>query len=263
MPSLFDPKLKLAWAKKHLDLLGEKIAAFRKNNKGSLSAEEDAANGWYVIRIHIPHDDSTFDIALVAGDFISNLRACLDHLAWQLALHTTDNPSREICFPICEKNSIDTQVRIVKSTFGIPEAAIATMKEMQPYLGGDNYKLSHLWRLHKLWNLDKHRHITPHGVVTNWLFKIEGIANPLAQFGVEELDDGCVMKVPLAIKDKVQFNPNPSGVDVRLIDRAEGIDLGYGDLLEIYEFVAKIVIPAFAVFFPEDKKIGESSHPKI
>jgi hypothetical protein len=38
MRSLFDPNLKLQWAKKHLDLLGQKVALFSQNNKGRLAS---------------------------------------------------------------------------------------------------------------------------------------------------------------------------------------------------------------------------------
>jgi hypothetical protein len=270
MASLFDPNLKLQWAKKHLDHLGEKIATFRQRNKQRTSTEDDPTNGWYLIRTEITHDAAVFEIALIVGDFVSCLRSCLDHLAWQLALFSSPNPSRDICFPICEKDSLDTQVRITKSTYGIPETAISIVKSFQPYHAGDAYKSTHLWRLNKLWNLDKHRHITPHGVVTDWLFNIRGVdgvdryaaefsfRGQQVEFIVEQLENGCIMKIPLAMKNQVHFNPNPDAatVDIRFGSDAEGIEIGYGGLVEIYECVAKTVIPGFAGFFPQSEATG-------
>jgi hypothetical protein len=202
--------------------------------------------------MEVPHDDLVFEIALTVGDLVSCLRASLDHIAWQLALFSGDKPSREICFPICDKNSLDTQLRIVKSTYGIPDAAVSIMKEMQPYNCGDAYKSTHLWRLNKLWNLDKHRHITPHGVVTDWLFNIDsrGVKGDNFPVSTEQIEHGTIMKIPLAMKNNVHFNPD-AGMEVRFSDRDTGIDLNYTDILEMYDFVALTVFPVFSRFFPD------------
>jgi hypothetical protein len=55
---------------------------------------------------------------------------------------------------------------------------------------------------------------------------------------------------PLADKSKVEFNPNV-GMKVRFIDKESGLDIGFSDLVEIYDFVADTVFPAFAGFFPQ------------
>ena len=57
---------------------------------------------------------------------------------------------------------------------GMPDAAISAIRELQPYNLTD-FRISHLWKLNKLWNIDKHRHVLPHGVVTDWLFNINTI----------------------------------------------------------------------------------------
>ena len=247
MPSLFDPNLKLQWAKKHLDLLGERISIFKKANKCVLSTYEDLENGWYVIRTTFPDDPAQFVIALTAGDFIVTLRSSLDHLIWQLALFGGDTPGRDTCFPVCEKESLDTQVRIIKSTYGIPDGAISVVKALQPYHSGDNYKSTHLWRLNQLWNIDKHRHIAHHGVLSGWQFKTPG-GHPVECI---EVDNGCEMRIPLAFKDKVELNPNIGEVDFFFGDRSEGLSMDHAGLVEMYEFIAAKVFPAFASFFPQ------------
>ena len=246
MPSLFDPNLKLQWAKEHLDALDRELALLKQSNTQRLSTEDDLENGWYIVRVDFPSNPRQFTVALISGDFISCLRSSLDHLAWQLALLTTDTPSRDICFPICEKNSLDTQLRIVKSTYGIPDAAVSIMKSLQPYNSGDAYKSTHLWRLNKLWNVDKHRHIMPHEVVTDWLFQCDAAIDVMT----ESFEDGGVMKFPLAFKDKVKLNPDV-GTDVVFGGRKEGFTMSFGDFVAIYEFVANSVMPAFASFFPQ------------
>jgi hypothetical protein len=249
--SLFDPNLKLQWAKKHLEALATEIAIFRQSNAYEVSTQEDLQNGWYIIQIRLLHDDRVFTAALIAGDFIHCLRCSLDHLAWQLALLSGHIPSREISFPICERDSVDTQVRIAKCTYGFPDAAIAIVKAFQPYKSGDAYRSTHLWKLNDLWNIDKHRHIAPHGVFSDWVFKVD-LPKP-TQFETEELNDGSLIKIPIALKEKVSLNPSP-GIDIRFGTRAEGTDLGLSDLIEIYDFVALTVIPAFACFFPQSSK---------
>lgn len=272
MPSLIDPNLKLRWAKSHLDLLSDKISVYTKAHKQVTETKDDTENGWYLIRTEIVctnptinSDDLIFDICLIAGDFVANLRACLDHLAWQLALHSGDNPSRDICFPICEKDSLDTQLRIVKSTYGIPEEAIAIMKSLQPYHAGDAYQSTHLWRLNKLWNIDKHRHITSHAMVTETLFTIDGLqGHYVAEFTfrdhrrneviVEDFGSGCIMKLPLADKNKVHFNPSAKGkIDIKFAIPGDESELGFSDLSDIYEFIAKKVLPRFAGLFTKEK----------
>lgn len=249
MPSMFDPQLNLSWAKKHLDFLDDQLRLFEKvqSEKLTVTTEDDLQNGFYIVSAKFLTNPDQFVIALIAGDFVSRLRSSLDHLVWQLALFTTDKPSRQICFPIYEKNSLETQLGIIKATYGIPDEAIAVVKLFQPYHAGDMYKASHLWRLQRLWNIDKHRHITPHGAVSSWLFKTDfPFATP---FQIEELNDGIAVKFPLPMKDKVQLNPGPLEVTFRFDDRAEEISMGIQDFFDMHQFIADTVFPAFAGFF--------------
>jgi hypothetical protein len=246
--NIFSPHMKLQWAKKHLDLLASEITIFRATKTCTVSAKEDLDNGLYVVRMKFPADDSS--AVLIAGDFIHALRCALDHLAWQLALLSGHTPTRDIHFPIYGVDGIDTQVKITKATIGVPDGAIFVMKAFQPYKSGDSYKLTHLWRLNELWNIDKHRHLAPHGIVSGLAAKIN--TPPGEKFPVEseQFDDGIAMKVPLALKDHVQFDPNPT-VDIYVGDKKEGIELRLEDLIEMYKFVAETVFPSFASFFQQ------------
>jgi hypothetical protein len=244
---MFDPNLKLQWAKKHLDSLQSEIALFEQSQTCKVSTEEDIANGFYVIRVEFPDDPRQFAIALICGDFVNCLRSSLDHLAWQLALFTSNKPSRDICFPIIEKDSLDAQLRITRVTYGIPDEAVSVMKSFQPYHAGDNFKTSHLWRLNTLWNIDKHRHLAPHGVFTDWLYNTPPEA--LKVMRNEPLDYGYKVILPIAFKDQVKLNPNPSGARFYFGERPEGTETGVPDLVDMYEFVANTVLPAFTRFF--------------
>jgi hypothetical protein len=245
MPSLADPELNLRWAKNHLKALNERISAFKGAYSPSITTEDDVDQDWYILRIQYPDDQPLLEIVLTAGDFVCRLRACLDHLAWQLAALTTTQPGDRICFPITEKDSLETQLKIVKSTYGIPDAAVAVMKSFQPYNAGDLYKSSHLWRLNKLWNIDKHRHIAHHAVISDEFLRVNV---PDAPVKIERVDNHGIVTIPLALKDKVQLNPTPA-FDVRFGTAEDELDMGIDDLFDIHQFVAEAVLPAFARFF--------------
>jgi hypothetical protein len=188
------------------------------------------------------------EIMLTVGDFVCRLRACLDHLAWQLAALTCDEgsqPGSHICFPIAEKDSLDTQLKIVKSTYGIPDDAVAVMKSFQPYHAGDMYKTSHLWRLNKLWNIDKHRHIGHHAVISDEFLRVNVRNAPVK---IEDIDNYGIVKIPIAFKDKVQLNATP-GYELRFGTAADELDIGVDALFNMHQFVADTVLPAFARFF--------------
>lgn len=249
---------KLKRAKEHLDSLKVLVAALEDTGGKRITTYDDTENGLYVIRIQHLAEDESFKIILTIGDFICALRASLDHLAWQLALLTTTKPSRELMFPIFEKSTVDTQMRLAKVTFGIPDAAIAFMKSMQPYHAGDDYKSAHLWRLNTIWNIDKHRHIAGfQEMPDSWEFNFKGIKGmENIDVQTEQIDNQSIVRLPLSIKEQVRFNPNVK-IKFQINEPSEGIAFGYEALVEMYEFVANTVFPTFAGFFPEPEIPGK------
>jgi hypothetical protein len=59
------------------------------------------------------------------------------------------------------------------------------------------------------------------------------------------------MRFRIADKDYVEFNPEGLTPALRFVDSQEGIDVGYPDIVEIYEFVNAQVLPAFVGFLPD------------
>jgi hypothetical protein len=258
-PSIWHARFKVEWAKKHLDSLGALVTVLENTGGNRITTYDDTERGLYVIKIqHLPEVEG-FRIILTIGDFICSLRASLDHLAWQLALLSTPQPSNELTFPIFEKSTVDTQVRMAKITFGIPEGAIAIMKAMQPYHAGNDYKSTHLWRLNKIWNIDKHRHITGFQEIPNtWEINFSGFdATKDAPLETQQINNQTIMCLPIRLKEKVRFNPDVK-VEFEINESSEGIVIGYKDLVDMYEFVDKTVFPAFASFFPEPEVPGET-----
>jgi hypothetical protein len=246
MPSLRDPKFNLGRAEKHLERLQGEIASFEKTHKLEILTEEDLNNQLYVIRAKFDYPiEEGFEIAVTAGDFINRLRASLDHLAWQLALYGSDKPGIGIHFPIFEKDSEDAQIKIARATFGMPDEAIPVVKSFQPYKAGDLYKTHALWRLNKLWNIDKHRHISGHGGASETFLHI---SVPGLRAQKEWFDGEDIVRLPLALKDKVTLDPS-APIRFLFMDSVEGWEISLRDMFVIYQFVANTVFPAFAGFF--------------
>jgi hypothetical protein len=247
-PSGFDPDLKRQWAKKHLDALQFQIERFCNLHPYEIVAEENLEAGLCFVKTIHPPILNAIEASLAFGDFISCLRASLDHLAWQLASLSGKRPSTAISFPICDQNTIDTQVRIAKATFGIPDEAIALVKSFQPYHAGDAYKST-------LWNIDKHRHISAFSTITTWQYCLREGYREGETLPIQQVDNCTIMTLPIAYKSELEFNPALTS-DLRFCDDFEGIDVGYSDLVEIYEFVANEVLPAFSRFFPSSEITG-------
>src|SRR5580692_1944988 len=196
---------KVERAKEHLDSLREAIELWRKSHLQSISAQDNPETGEYLVEIHPPQFD--LRMALIAGDFVSCLRASLDHLVWQMyfAAHpdSKEPVPKRLGFPVYEVKTIDTEMAFVKCTFGLPDEAIAIIRSMQPYQSTNAEKIHYLWILNTLWNIDKHRHITMHSAITTYNFG-SGTPHPLRQ---DNFDDHAKIYFSLADKPKVKFEP--------------------------------------------------------
>jgi hypothetical protein len=100
--------------------------------------------------------------------------------------------------------------------------------------------------LNKLWNIEKHRHVTSHSILPEWQIKTDGIE----KIGHQQIENCTVLTVPLADKDKVEFNPSCRS---RLVidEREIGVALTVEHLTEMYDFIALTVLPSFARFFSD------------
>lgn len=237
----------MEWAKMHLDTLDAQFAALmsKSENLYRVVTEEDAELGLFNITAESIGAIHFLRLGLIAGDFVCNLRASLDHIAWTLAKIGKKRPSSETCFPVCPKDSPRTQDKIRDATVGIPSAAVAIIKLLQPYNNGKAYKSHPLWRLNFLWNANKHRIIGLHSSDSGVLFEVaHGV--PVRE---RKFDDKAIVTIPLSAKDKVRFNPRPK-IEIFFGDEEHGLQLTIQDLRDIYEFVSLKVWPSLASFLP-------------
>src|SRR5258708_2591931 len=156
-------RVKIERAKKHLrDLAGELLIA--KNVKTTVVVGEDESG----FRQGVPDKFITlprmpFDVVVLAGEIIHNLRSALDHLAWQLVETAGNVPSSDTMFPILLSLDGYESSKIGKVKGMRPEA-IKAIDRLKPYKGGND----ELWRIHELDIIDKHR--TLFSVAHDYLF---------------------------------------------------------------------------------------------
>jgi hypothetical protein len=97
--------------------------------------------------------------ATIAGDFVQNTRAALDHLVWALVLRNREEPSRQNQFPIIDRQPTTTRERQAweRALAGVGDAARERIALAQPYQREDGPEHHILCALREMSNTDKHR----------------------------------------------------------------------------------------------------------
>jgi hypothetical protein len=236
---------KVDWAKHHLDLLDAEFEKYRLSDPYTIGTYDDVEEDEYWMFLEtkpVPHE-----IGLIAGDFVSCLRASLDHLATALTIVGTGVPSDRTSFPVVGVNNSRARRSFRESVIGIPEEAVKVIDSFQPYHIGNDYITTKLWKLHRLWNIDKHRRIPVDSLSSN--FQIH--CPPDVPFRVFLAENQHGVRFSRGSKEKVYLKCDPTSV-VRLGDESEGIIVPHTELREIYMYVRKEIMPAFKGFFVKD-----------
>ena len=141
MPNPLDgARLKIARAQEHLEAFNEVGGRYiRTEPYGIVSkVEGDFIHVEGVITVEPPRC-----LACIVGDFVTNLRASLDYIAWELAMKAgrslSDSQKRRIAFPIAlDKASFskkDGTAAHLERVCGIPATTIAVIESVQPFDG--------------------------------------------------------------------------------------------------------------------------------
>jgi len=163
--------IKLDRAKEHLQELKDEVNKFSLTNPYIVATKLDPQSQrriYYIDNVKVIPPR----IAAISGDVIQNLRAALDHLAYQLVTRTGTVPSAHIYFPIADDATKYAKQKGAQ-TQGMPPGALKIIDALKPYRGGDDV----LWKLHKLSIVDKHRTI----LVVGSAFNSMNIGNHLQQ----------------------------------------------------------------------------------
>jgi hypothetical protein len=201
--------LKADRAEKHLVDLEEAIAAYAASDPYEIAVRSEGKKKPNVHRLHFTRQPDD-EVALIAGDFIQNIRSALDHLACCLV------PSDErtsVMFPIFfqgvwepaikgeNQQRLKDRMRWQTVTCHMPDEAVALLKRFQPPDLGKEVENTHaLAVLNGLANKDRHSKLL---VIASALHKPSGLCRTPdgALYVVRELgdDEGLRDNTPLVL----------------------------------------------------------------
>lgn len=249
-------RLKIDWAKKHLDALDAEIHRWTSGPpnprrlhriRNGVPPTEFRAE----FRFDPPIPDT---VPMLIGDAVHNLRSALDHLACALAdlevTTTSETGQSDIEFPIYiseTKFNAKGAGRIVK----LSPSAQNEIKSLQPYQAGDDARFQLLWALHRLDIIDKHRRIS----VLAGRYSLPANFVPQARQGDEVVSggriyvffkDGDIIRIPGV---DPEFKPDITGTVAIQFGDGPGERIEYGALRRIHKHISNDVIPRFTRFF--------------
>lgn len=154
-PTFKSAKLKIEWANHHIADLQRQVDRFAKENLNIIDSEADVGASEMDFTVSFTKEVPS-EIALTIGDAIHNLRASLDHLAWELVGYDGGTQDRYLQFPIYhDRTHFEASCKGMKT----PSGAIKDMfKAFEAFPGGSGHVL---YVIHSLDNADKHTVLTP------------------------------------------------------------------------------------------------------
>jgi hypothetical protein len=160
-------RLKVVRAQKHLESFNEEAWRYINTEPHQVIAKREGNIVTVECLITAELDPS---LACIVGDFVTNLRAALDYVIWELFIRfgpttLTDGQKGGIAFPIVASGNADFskpngKAAKLSGLCGIPAPAISVIESVQPYHAG--YEA--LGTLNLLVNRDKHRMLLLCGV---------------------------------------------------------------------------------------------------
>jgi hypothetical protein len=136
-------------------------------------AEPQADGVTYLFKANVPEIDPLLRIK--TGEFVHQVHATLENLAWALARRASRDPGR-VSFPITRNPTEFANTCWVK-LLGVDARCVLKAEKFQPYNRPEGNLLV---ILHRLWNLDKHRvatalPIVPANAILIWQAHNEGL----------------------------------------------------------------------------------------
>jgi hypothetical protein len=145
-------------AKEQFDeLRAELDAFFNKEPKPHASVGEFDTDAWEWVERFQVIEEPPLRLGVILGDVLHNLRSCLDHIAWQVTLLDGNTPDDRTQFPIASKSEAQFEASANDRIPGLNAKHRAMVKEVQPYMRGDEARFHPLSLLADLSNIDKHR----------------------------------------------------------------------------------------------------------
>jgi hypothetical protein len=156
MPDLSGVLAKLERAEEHRQAYDELVEDFVGSDPYTIYSEYDPETGWHSLRWQVLREAPLERMALVFGDMVSNLRATLDYLVWQLVLAGGMRPGRRTGFPVVRRAK-DWEVQSKSALRGVAQRWVDEIDARQPYRRPEEPALHPLAILDHVNNLNKHR----------------------------------------------------------------------------------------------------------
>lgn len=245
--SLNDPLAKISRAGEHLVSLKAEAREFLASSPWQNTRDTERAPEFVLYTFKVVRTPPK-RVALIVADVVHNLRSALDHLAWQLARTTTETPYDRTFFPILKKDTAQSRRTFASALRDVPPEAQRIIAGFQPYQAGDEAENHPLWILQSLWNIDKHRAISP---LAATIYLPEIIGHGLFR---DQLEDGTIRyAVPKELRPEEIFEPN-----IRIELAFETVGPAKGATVEALEEMLSLIrldiFPAFDAFVaPSDE----------
>lgn len=174
MASLEGVRRKVDWADEHFGLIENQVREFLKAETRRISEEPNFETGQQVRKLIDPPKPPR-DLSLLIGDYVYNLRAALDYLAWQLARlnRPAHEPPKQTHFPIYVKKTQRARQDFKNAVRGLHPSHRRVIANEQPFKRGDLAEQQPLWILNRLRNLDSHRQVHTFTVDIDRLAEVE------------------------------------------------------------------------------------------
>jgi len=143
-------------AKQHYDELRDVLREYWKSTPVKLNKDPHTPNG-YIVQ---SETDPPARFGLIAGDFLQNVRSCLDYLVWQLVIANCETPNRGNQFPVCDSPGKWKENMERNRLAGVHPDAIDLIRSFQPCFDEESTTAPHpLSVLEELVNENKHRQV--------------------------------------------------------------------------------------------------------
>jgi hypothetical protein len=241
MATLVGINAKFNRAHEQLSSLNREINTFIETQRHFITeeVEPETRHKIWIFRGQTPDIPIKWSVRI--GEILYNFRSTLDHLIEQLVFANGQAPAERDrnAFPIflCRKEFQDKSKPMLN---GVNCGVKTLIERMQPYHG--DHLLKHLWRLHMLNNIDKHRHLNMVAIPSIGGSSRIGSADPsfiaLAQQGKFTPNTGSLKQnaVILRITDpKVVVNVN-FAINIEFSERIPQVtDLPISNTLDVIQ----------------------------
>lgn len=150
---LVGPKLKIKWAKRHIEDLQTALKAFYDSNPYKFVGQDDPHTGEYVYRA-VVNKCIPIEISAFIGDAIHNLRCVLDYLVCDCIRAAGSQPDGGSGLPIDKRAK-----RLKPGSIPKIEGVSPKAERFFLWLKGSKRTNAALWMLHMLDIIDKHNAI--------------------------------------------------------------------------------------------------------